>query len=95
MDALSRIRARSPRSALGLLAACRRAPPDGVALVGATLIDGSGGPPLPNAVVVVRGGRIESVGTADGFTLPATHDPQVDVERPLDHPGPDRRATCI
>lgn len=56
--------------ALGLLVACVSRAPDGVALVGATLIDGSGGPSLPNAVVVVRGARIESVGTADGFTLP-------------------------
>ncbi|HEX3275666.1 MAG TPA: amidohydrolase family protein [Gemmatimonadales bacterium] len=50
--------------------ACRKPPPDGVALVGATLIDGSGGPPLPDAVVVVRGGRVESVGTRAGWTLP-------------------------
>ena len=57
--------------ALGPLTACHRSPPDGVALVGATLFDGSGGPVLPNAVVVVRRGRIESVGTRAGFTLPA------------------------
>jgi imidazolonepropionase-like amidohydrolase len=57
--------------ALGPLTACRRSPPDGVALVGATLFDGSGGPVLPNSVVVVRRGRIESVGTRAGFTLPA------------------------
>jgi imidazolonepropionase-like amidohydrolase len=56
--------------ALGLLVACVSRAPDGVALVGATLIDGSGGPPLPNSVVVVRGARIESVASADGFTLP-------------------------
>jgi imidazolonepropionase-like amidohydrolase len=57
--------------ALGPLTACRRSAPDGVALVGATLFDGSGGPVLPNSVVVVRRGRIESVGTRAGFTLPA------------------------
>jgi imidazolonepropionase-like amidohydrolase len=57
--------------ALGPLTACRRSPPDGVALVGATLFDGTGGPVLPNAVVVVRRGRIESVGARAGFTLPA------------------------
>jgi imidazolonepropionase-like amidohydrolase len=57
--------------AAALLAGCRRDAPDGVALVGATLIDGSGGPALPDAVVVVRRGRIESVGTAAGFRLPA------------------------
>jgi imidazolonepropionase-like amidohydrolase len=42
-----------------------------VALVGATLIDGSGGPALPNAAVVVRGGRIESVGVRTDFQLPS------------------------
>jgi imidazolonepropionase-like amidohydrolase len=57
--------------ALGPLMACHRSSPDGVALVGATLFDGSGGPVLPNAVVVVRRGHIESVGTQAGFTLPA------------------------
>jgi imidazolonepropionase-like amidohydrolase len=57
--------------AIGSLAACRRSSPDGVALVGATLFDGSGGPLLSNSVVVVRGGRIESVGTRAGFQLPA------------------------
>jgi imidazolonepropionase-like amidohydrolase len=56
--------------ALGPLMACRRSPPDGVALVGATLFDGSGGPVLPNSVVIVRQGRVESVGTRAGFTLP-------------------------
>ncbi len=56
---------------LGPLTACHRSLPDGVALVGATLFDGSGGPVLPNSVVVVRRGRIESVGTRAGFTLPA------------------------
>jgi len=56
---------------LGPLAGCRRAPADGIALVGATLIDGSGGPALPDAAIVVRGGRIESVGTRAGFQLPA------------------------
>jgi imidazolonepropionase-like amidohydrolase len=56
--------------AIAATTACRRQPPDGVALVGATLIDGSGGPPLAEAAIVVRGGRIESVGTRAGFQLP-------------------------
>lgn len=55
---------------LCLLVACGREEPTGFALVGATLIDGSGGPALPDAVVVVRGDRIESVGTRAGFELP-------------------------
>lgn len=37
-------------------------PPPPRALVGATLIDGRGGAPLPNATVVVRDGRIECAG---------------------------------
>ncbi len=57
--------------ALWLGAACRDLPPDGYALVGATLIDGSGGSPLPDAVVVVRRGLIESVGVQSDFQLPA------------------------
>ncbi len=56
--------------AIGLLAGCRRETTDGVALVGATLIDGSGGPALPDAAIVVRRGQIESVGTRAGFQLP-------------------------
>ena len=49
---------------------CKPGSPDGVALVGATLIDGSGGPAVPDAVVVVRGGRVEWVGLRSGFELP-------------------------
>jgi len=57
--------------ALCLTSGCRKQPPDGTALVGATLIDGSGGAPLPDAVVVVRRGRIESVGARADFHLPS------------------------
>jgi len=53
-----------------LLLGCKQASQDGVALVGATLIDGSGGPSLPDAAVVVRGGRIESIGLRSDFQLP-------------------------
>jgi imidazolonepropionase-like amidohydrolase len=55
---------------LGLAAGCAKRLPDGVALVGATLIDGSGGPALPDAAIVVRKGKIEWVGTRAGFQLP-------------------------
>jgi imidazolonepropionase-like amidohydrolase len=59
-------------TALGLclLLACRSRAPDGVALLGATLIDGTGGPPLEASAVVIRGGRIESVGWRGDFQLP-------------------------
>ncbi len=40
-------------------------PPPPRALVGATLIDGSGSPPLPQAVVILRGSLIECAGTGD------------------------------
>ena len=53
-----------------LLLGCKQARNDGVALVGATLIDGSGGPALPDAAVVVRGGRVESIGLRSDFQLP-------------------------
>jgi len=53
-----------------LLGGCRASAPDGIALVGATLLDGSGGPALKDAAIVVRRGRIESVGDRDGFELP-------------------------
>src|SRR5262245_35522881 len=41
------------------------------ALVGATLIDGRGGPPLADAVVVIRGDRIDSVGPRASVAIPA------------------------
>jgi imidazolonepropionase-like amidohydrolase len=53
-----------------LLLGCKQGAPDGVALVGATLIDGSGGAALPDAAIVVRGGKIESIGLRADFQLP-------------------------
>jgi imidazolonepropionase-like amidohydrolase len=53
-----------------LLLGCKQGAPDGVALIGATLIDGTGGPPLTDAVIVIRRGRVESVGPRAGFALP-------------------------
>lgn len=53
-----------------LLAGCRASVPDGVALVGATLLNGSGGPALKDVAIVVRRGRIESVGARHDFELP-------------------------
>ena len=41
------------------------------ALVGGTLIDGFGGPPLPNAVVIVEGERIRGVGQVGQLPVPA------------------------
>ena len=50
-------------------------PPPPVALVGATLIDGTGSAGVPNAIVVVRDGRIACAGPAGGCR---------DVEAPRD-----------
>ncbi len=38
-------------------------PPAPRALVGATLVDGTGAPPVPDAVVILRGGKIDCAGT--------------------------------
>jgi imidazolonepropionase-like amidohydrolase len=47
------------------------APPDSVlAIVGARLIDGRGGKPVENAVVVVRGTKIVDVGPLDRVNIP-------------------------
>jgi imidazolonepropionase-like amidohydrolase len=40
------------------------------AIVGATLIDGTGAPPVPDAVVIVRDGRIAAVGPRDRVSVP-------------------------
>lgn len=45
------------------------------AIVGATLLDGRGGAPLPDAVVIVRGERIVAVGTRGKLPVP----PQAEV----------------
>ena len=45
-----------------------------MALVGGTLIDGSGGPPMRDSVVLVRGGRIERVGTVDTLPVPSGYE---------------------
>jgi imidazolonepropionase-like amidohydrolase len=55
---------------LGLLAACAPDGPTPVALVGGTVIDGTGREPLADAVVVVRGGRIEAVGPRGEVEVP-------------------------
>ena len=42
-----------------------------VALVGGTLIDGNGGRPIRNSVVLVEGDRIKAVGTVGTLAVPA------------------------
>ena len=45
-----------------------------LALVGGTLIDGAGGSPVRNSVVLVRGDRIERVGTVDSLPVPSGYE---------------------
>ena len=45
-------------------------PPRSVALVGGTLIDGRGGPKVPDAVVVIQGSRIECAGPRASCKVP-------------------------
>ncbi|MCU0290654.1 MAG: amidohydrolase family protein [Thermoanaerobaculaceae bacterium] len=42
-----------------------------IALVGGTLVDGNGGPPVANAVIVVHGERIAAVGQAGEVPIPS------------------------
>ena len=52
-----------------VLGACH-APARGLVLVGATLIDGTGAAPLPDAVVVIDGDRIVAAGPQSHVPLP-------------------------
>ncbi|MEO8256639.1 MAG: amidohydrolase family protein [Acidobacteriota bacterium] len=48
-----------------------RSTPDGpLALVGGTLIDGTGGAPIRDSIVLIRGERIEKVGTTESLPVP-------------------------
>ena len=52
----------------------RTTPGTPLALVGGTLIDGTGGAPLRNSVILIRGDRIEKIGTADSLPVPAGYE---------------------
>ncbi|MEE8267277.1 MAG: amidohydrolase family protein [Gemmatimonadales bacterium] len=51
-------------------AACGGDEVDRVALIGATVIDGAGRPPITNAVVVINGSSIEAIGPASAVQVP-------------------------
>jgi imidazolonepropionase-like amidohydrolase len=53
---------------LGHLSA--QSPPTRAAIVGGTLIDGNGGAPIPDAVVLVEGARITAVGPRGAVAIP-------------------------
>jgi imidazolonepropionase-like amidohydrolase len=56
--------------ALGVAACDRFQRSDAIVLEGVTLIDGSGGPPVLDAVIVIRAGHIESVARVNEIALP-------------------------
>jgi len=60
-------------SVLALCGATIQASAQGQPLVlqGGTLVDGNGGPPLANAVIVIQGNRIAAVGAAGAVQVPA------------------------
>ena len=63
------------------------ATPDGSqAFVGATLFDGTGADTIDNAVIIVRDGRIEAVGSADAIEIPAGAE-RIDVSGKTIVPG--------
>ncbi|HEX6645488.1 MAG TPA: amidohydrolase family protein [Gemmatimonadales bacterium] len=56
--------------AVVLALGCRDRGPEGIALVGGTVLDGSGGAPLRDAVIIVRDGHVEAVAPRAGFDMP-------------------------
>jgi imidazolonepropionase-like amidohydrolase len=62
---------RLPIIALLVTSALTAQQPRRVALVGGTLIDGTGGPPIRNSVVLIDGERIAAVGTVGSRPVPA------------------------
>jgi hypothetical protein len=60
-----------------LISLCACKPPDEgrqKAIIGAVLIDGNGGPPLSDSVVIVEGGRIRAAGRRSEVPIPAEAD---------------------
>jgi imidazolonepropionase-like amidohydrolase len=57
-----------------LIAQQQNSPAQPLALVGGTLVDQTGGAPIRNSVVLVRGDRIERVGTVDSLPVPAGYE---------------------
>jgi len=68
MTTRMRIRIDLALLAAASLTACAQG--DATAYIGATVWDGTGGPPIPNAVIVVENGKIRSIGTAGTVSIP-------------------------
>jgi len=61
---------RSLVAVLLFAAAANRVSAQAIAVVGGTLIDGNGGPPVANSVIVSEKGRIVAIGEASRITIP-------------------------
>jgi len=82
-----------------LLAGCKPSEePRAQAIVGAVLMDGTGGPPISDSVVTIEGSRIRAVGNRASLPVPADSDKidgsgkflvpgLIDLEAPLNAPG--------
>src|SRR5438270_892114 len=57
--------------ALGVLGPVDAQQPQALVIQGGTLIDGNGGAPVPNSVIVIQGNRITAVGRAGQVQVPA------------------------
>src|SRR5258708_7837834 len=58
----------------------------GLALIGGTLIDGTGRPPIKHSVVVIEDGTIHSIGTLGAVRIPA-HFRRIDTTHKAVLPG--------
>ena len=65
-----RVRAIAAAALCLATAACDRTPPDGVALVGATVFDGSSPQPQMDQVIIVRNDKIVAIGTRAEVDVP-------------------------
>ena len=54
----------------GAIPAAAQGQPTALVIQGGTLVDGNGGPPLANAVIVIEGNRITAVGAAGTVQVP-------------------------
>jgi imidazolonepropionase-like amidohydrolase len=85
------------------LAGCKPSEEPGVkAIVGAVLMDGTGGPPISDSVVTIEGSRIRAVGNRASLPVPADSDKidgsgkflvpgLIDLQAPLDSSGGGKR----
>jgi imidazolonepropionase-like amidohydrolase len=54
--------------------AIEAAQPAKLALVGGRLVDGHGGPPIPNSVILIEGERIKALGAVEDLPVPAGYE---------------------